>query len=97
MSLKLDQRLLIHVPSISTLSIYIYISPFHSTVHGFAARPDLSNEKVKAGFEGAFNDSVAFFEKHLLSTPTSSAAPPQPTSTETPTAVQTEASQATEA
>lgn len=95
MSLKLNQRLLIHVPSILTLSISL--SLFHSTVHGFAARPDLSNEKVKAGFEGAFNDSVAFFEKHLLSTPTSSAAAPQPTSTETPAAVQTEATQATEA
>jgi len=33
--------------------------------HGFAVRGDMSDPKVKAGKEGAFEKSVAFFKSHL--------------------------------
>lgn len=33
--------------------------------HGFAVRGDMTDPKVKAGKEGAFEKSVAFFKKHL--------------------------------
>jgi len=38
---------------------------FEGCEHGFAVRGDLSNEKVKAGKEGAFKASVEFFLQHL--------------------------------
>jgi hypothetical protein len=38
---------------------------FDGCSHGFAVRGDLSDPKVKAGKEGAFEKSVAFFKKYL--------------------------------
>ncbi|CAK5270616.1 unnamed protein product [Mycena citricolor] len=38
---------------------------YPGTAHGFAARPDFEYPDVKAGFEKALNDSVAWFEKTL--------------------------------
>lgn len=33
--------------------------------HGFAVRGDMNDPKVKAGKEGSFEKSVAFFKKYL--------------------------------
>jgi hypothetical protein len=33
--------------------------------HGFAVRGDMSDEKVKAGKEGAFEATVKFLQAHL--------------------------------
>jgi len=38
---------------------------FDGCEHGFAVRGDLSNPKVKAGKEGAFEKTVAFYKKYL--------------------------------
>jgi len=38
---------------------------FEGCTHGFAVRGDISDPKVKAGKEGAFEKSVAFFKSHL--------------------------------
>ncbi|KAJ7133121.1 dienelactone hydrolase [Mycena epipterygia] len=38
---------------------------FEGCTHGFAIRGDLSNPKVKAGKEGAFNATVEWFSKHV--------------------------------
>ncbi|OAX43193.1 hypothetical protein K503DRAFT_766074 [Rhizopogon vinicolor AM-OR11-026] len=38
---------------------------FDGCEHGFAVRGDMSNEKVRAGKEGAFKASVEFFLQHL--------------------------------
>jgi len=38
---------------------------FEGCDHGFAVRGDMSDPKVKAGKEGAFEKSVAFFKAHL--------------------------------
>jgi len=38
---------------------------FDGCTHGFAIRGDLSDPKVKAGKEGAFEKSVAFLKSHL--------------------------------
>ncbi|TFK52532.1 dienelactone hydrolase endo-1,3,1,4-beta-D-glucanase [Heliocybe sulcata] len=38
---------------------------YKGTVHGFAARPHLADPEVKAGFEGALDQTVAWFEKTL--------------------------------
>ena len=35
------------------------------TVHGFCCRPALGIPKVKAAFESAFEESVAWFQSHL--------------------------------
>jgi carboxymethylenebutenolidase len=35
------------------------------TTHGFAARPNLEYPEVKAGFEGAFTQTVEWFKKTL--------------------------------
>lgn len=40
-------------------------SKYVGTCHGFAARPNLSDPEIKAGFEGAFEQGVAWFQKHL--------------------------------
>lgn len=36
------------------------------TVHGFAARPDMTMPEVKAGYEGAFQKTVTWFRSTLL-------------------------------
>jgi dienelactone hydrolase len=38
---------------------------FEGCTHGFAVRGDMSDEKVKAGKEGAFKATVGWFQKHL--------------------------------
>jgi len=38
---------------------------FEGCSHGFAVRGDMSDPKVKAGKEGAFEKSVLFFKSHL--------------------------------
>ncbi|KAH6916281.1 dienelactone hydrolase [Coprinopsis sp. MPI-PUGE-AT-0042] len=38
---------------------------FEGCIHGFAVRGDLSNPKVKAGKEGAFEGAVDWFKRHL--------------------------------
>ncbi|KIK69560.1 hypothetical protein GYMLUDRAFT_33933 [Collybiopsis luxurians FD-317 M1] len=38
---------------------------YEGTVHGFAARPNLEYPEVMAGFEGAFEQTVQWFEKTL--------------------------------
>lgn len=38
---------------------------YENTVHGFAARPNLGDEKVKRAFEGAFEGAVAFWKEKL--------------------------------
>ncbi|KIM88132.1 hypothetical protein PILCRDRAFT_814036 [Piloderma croceum F 1598] len=38
---------------------------FEGCSHGFAIRGDINDPKVKAGKEGAFEKSVAFFKSHL--------------------------------
>lgn len=35
------------------------------TVHGFAARPNLAYPEVKAGYEGAFEQTIEWFQKTL--------------------------------
>jgi len=39
--------------------------PGVGTVHGFAARPNLEIPEVKAGFEGALDQTVQWFKKTL--------------------------------
>ncbi|KII90768.1 hypothetical protein PLICRDRAFT_137215 [Plicaturopsis crispa FD-325 SS-3] len=39
---------------------------YEGTAHGFAARPNLSIPKVKAGFEGALAQTVAWFDNTLV-------------------------------
>lgn len=36
------------------------------TVHGFAARPNLSMPDVKAGFEGALEQAESWFQKTIV-------------------------------
>ena len=38
---------------------------FEGCTHGFAVRGDMSNEKVKAGKEGAFKATVEWFQTYL--------------------------------
>jgi len=38
---------------------------YPGTTHGFAVRGDMSDPKVKAGKEGAFTETVAWFQKYL--------------------------------
>ncbi|KAI0283913.1 dienelactone hydrolase endo-1-3,1,4-beta-D-glucanase [Russula aff. rugulosa BPL654] len=38
---------------------------YKGTAHGFAVRPNLEVPEVKAGYEGAFNQTVAWFKKTL--------------------------------
>jgi hypothetical protein len=38
---------------------------FEGCTHGFAVRGDLSDPKVKAGKEGAFEATVKWFQAHL--------------------------------
>ncbi|KZP30521.1 alpha/beta-hydrolase [Athelia psychrophila] len=38
---------------------------FEGCTHGFAVRGDLSDPKIKAGKEGAFKESVSWFNKYL--------------------------------
>lgn len=38
---------------------------YENTVHGFAARPNLADEKVKAAFEKAFSEGVDWWKAHL--------------------------------
>ncbi|KAF8515308.1 dienelactone hydrolase endo-1,3,1,4-beta-D-glucanase [Hysterangium stoloniferum] len=38
---------------------------YKGTVHGFAARPKLSNAEIKKAFEAAFDQAVKWFEKTL--------------------------------
>lgn len=37
------------------------------TVHGFACRPSLAYEEIKAGFEGSLSQMVEWFQKTLAS------------------------------
>ncbi|KAF8991056.1 dienelactone hydrolase endo-1-3,1,4-beta-D-glucanase [Cyathus striatus] len=39
---------------------------YKGTVHGFATRPNLSLPDVKAGYEGAFNQTIEWFRKYLV-------------------------------
>ncbi|KAF5389175.1 hypothetical protein D9757_003524 [Collybiopsis confluens] len=38
---------------------------YKGTVHGFAARPNLEYDEVKAGFEGALEQTIQWFEKTI--------------------------------
>ncbi|KAJ3747293.1 dienelactone hydrolase endo-1-3,1,4-beta-D-glucanase [Lentinula detonsa] len=38
---------------------------YKGTVHGFAARPNLAYPEVKAGYEGAFEQTIEWFQKTL--------------------------------
>ncbi|KAJ7644112.1 Alpha/Beta hydrolase protein [Roridomyces roridus] len=48
-------------PDFVEYAVYVY----KGTTHGFASRPNLKYPEVKEGFEKAFNDSVAWFEKTI--------------------------------
>lgn len=56
-----DYKGIYHLASFVPTSFFLA-----GTTHGFAARPNLSYPEVKAGFEGAFEQTVNWFKKTLL-------------------------------
>ena len=51
--------------SVRSLGVTLTTSPSKGTRHGFATRPNLGIPQVRAGFEGAFEDTCSWFKMHL--------------------------------